>query len=145
LAPDSLATIRIVRDGKEQSLAIKVARLPDPPDEGPVTGGQDSWVPALGLGVADTTIDIRNAIRANSEASGLIVTQLRPAGAGALAGLKVGDLITHVGTKQLIAMADLTAVHAPTRQAPLLLRVVREGSPAFVAITGDSEISRPNH
>ena len=28
LVPESLATIRIVRDGKEQSLAIKVARLP---------------------------------------------------------------------------------------------------------------------
>jgi serine protease Do len=144
LAPDSLATLRIARDGKEQSLAIKVARLPDPPDEGSVAGGLDSWVPALGLGVADTTVDIRNAIKANSEASGLIVTQLRPAGAGALAGLKVGDLITHVGTKPLVAMTDLTAVHAPTRQAPLLLRVVREGAPAFVAVTGDSEISRPN-
>jgi len=144
LVPDSLATIRIARDGKEQSLAIKVARLRDPPDEGTVSGGQDSWVPALGLGVADTTTEIRNAIKANNETNGLIVTQLRPAGAGALAGLKVGDLITHVGTKQLIAMTDLTAVHAPTRQAPLLLRVVREGSPAFVAITGETEVSRPN-
>jgi S1-C subfamily serine protease len=76
--------------------------------------------------------------------SGLIVTQLRPAGAGAMAGLKVGDLITHIGTKQLIAIADLAAVHAPTRQAPLLLRVVREGTPAFVAITGDSDAPRPN-
>src|SRR5580704_3746616 len=55
LVPDSLATIKIERDGKEQSLAIKVARLPDPPDDSAVTGGQDSWVPALGLGVADTT------------------------------------------------------------------------------------------
>jgi hypothetical protein len=35
-------------------------------------------------------------------------------------------------------------LHAPTRQAPLLLRVVREGSPAFVAITGEAEISLPN-
>jgi serine protease Do len=144
LAPDSLATIRIVRDGKEQSLAIKVARLPDPPDDAAVSGGQDSWVPALGLGVAETTVDIRNAIKANNETSGVIVTQLRPAGAGALAGLKVGDLITHVATKQLIAIPDLATLHAPTRQAPLLLRVVREGSPAFVAITGEAEISLPN-
>jgi serine protease Do len=144
LAPDSLATIRISRDGKEQSLAIKVARLPDPPDNAVGSGGQDSWVPALGLGVADTTVDIRNAIKANNETNGLIVTQLRPAGAGAMAGLKVGDLITHVGTKQLIAMPDLVAIHAPTRQAPLLLRVVREGSPSYVAITGETEISRPN-
>jgi serine protease Do len=122
-----------------------VARLPDPPEDAATSGGQDSWVPALGLGVADTTTAIRNAIKANNETGGLIVTQLRPAAAGALAGLKVGDLITHVGTKPLLAMADLTTVHAPTRQAPLLLRVVREGSPAFVAITGESEFSLVPH
>jgi serine protease Do len=144
LAPDSLATIRIERDGKEQSLAIKVARLPDPPDSSAISGGQDSWVPALGLGVADTTIDVRKAIKADNEPSGLIVTQLRPAGPAAVAGLRIGDLITHVGTKQLIAISDLASAHVPTRQSPLLLRVVREGSPAFVAITGESEISLPN-
>jgi serine protease Do len=144
LVPDSLVTIRIARDGKEQSLAIKVARLPDPPNDSALSGGQDSWVPALGLGVADTTIDIRKAIKADTEPSGLIVTQLRPAGAGAMAGLKVGDLITHVGTKQLTAISGLATVHVPTRQAPLLLRIVREGSPTFVAITGETEISLPN-
>jgi hypothetical protein len=65
-----------------------------------------------------------------------MVRRLRP---GALAGLKVGDLITHAGTKQLIAPADIAAVTRPTRQVPLLLRVVREGSAAFVAITGEVE------
>ena len=56
-------------------------------------------MPALKLGVASTTADIRKTIKANDEQSGLIVTQLRPAGPGALAGLKIGDLITHAGPK----------------------------------------------
>jgi serine protease Do len=145
LVPDSLATLRIARDGKEQSLAIKVARLPDPPADPTTAGGQDSWVPALGLGVADTTLDIRKAIKADAEPNGLIVTELRPAGAGALGGLKVGDLITHVGTKQLVAISEIATVHAPTRQAPLLLRIVREGAPVFVAITGEAEIPQIPH
>ena len=144
LVPNTLATIKIIRDGKEQSLALKVARLPDPPDDSAAAGGQDTWVPALGFGVADTTTDIRKAIKANTEPSGLIVTQLRPAGPGALAGLKIGDLITHVGTKQLIGTANLAMVHIPNRQAPLLLRVVRDGSATFVAITGEEETSLPN-
>lgn len=144
LVPDSLATVRIARDGKEQSLAIKVARLPDPPDDSASAGGQDSWVSALGLGIAETTIDIRKSIKANSEPSGLIVTQLRPAGPGAVAGLKIGDLITHVGTKQLTGISDLTTIRAPTRKDPVLLRIVREGTPAFVAVTGETELSLPN-
>jgi S1-C subfamily serine protease len=61
---------------------------------------------------------------------------LRPDGAGALSGLKVGDLITHVGSKPVGEPADLSELPAPTPQAPVLLRVVRDGSAAYVGITG---------
>ncbi len=143
LAPNSLVTIKIFRDGKEQSLALKVARLPDPPDDS-AAGSQDTWVPALGFGVAETTPEIRSAIKANTERAGLIVTQLRPAGPGALAGLRIGDLITHIGTKQLTGVAELAMVSVPSRKAPLLLRVVRGGSGSFVALTGESATPLPN-
>jgi len=94
-------------------------------------------VPALWLGVADTTSEIRRKLKANDEPTGLIVTQLRPAGPGALAGLKVGDLITHLGTKQVLHAEDMLAVATPTVKNPVLLRVVRDGSPVFVAVTGE--------
>jgi S1-C subfamily serine protease len=139
LAPNALANMTVMRAGTQVVVALEIGRLPDPVSNPALTGGQDTWVPALGLGVADTTTEIRKAIKANDELSGLIVTQLRPAGPGALASLKVGDLITHAGTKQLIAPADIAAVTRPTRQVPLLLRVVREGSAAYVAITGEVE------
>jgi S1-C subfamily serine protease len=71
------------------------------------------------------------------------VTQLRPAGPGALAGLKVGDLITHAGTKQLIDVADIVKVARPTPEAPLLIRVVRDGNPRFIAVTGEAELQFP--
>jgi S1-C subfamily serine protease len=96
-------------------------------------------VPNLALGLADATTEIRKAIKADNEAGGLIVTQLRPAGAGALAGLKIGDLIPHAGTKQLTDVADLATVDKPSSQMPLLLRVVRDGSARFIAITGSDE------
>ncbi|GAC1310484.1 MAG: hypothetical protein NVSMB10_18240 [Steroidobacteraceae bacterium] len=70
----------------------------------------------------------------------MIVTQLRPAGPGALAGLKVGDLLTHVGNKQLSTVADIAGVAKPTSAAPLL---VRDGSASFVAITGEPELPFP--
>jgi serine protease Do len=137
LAPNSLVVLTVLRAGKQQSLALKIGRLPDPPADPALTGAQDTWVPALGFGVADTTPEIRKAIKAEDESSGVIVTQLRPAGPGALAGLKVGDLITHVGTKQLRGPADIVAVNKPTAQVPLLVRIVREGTPGFIAITGE--------
>jgi serine protease Do len=139
LTPKALVVASVLRAGKPQSVALTIGRLPDPPADPALTGDQDTWVPALRLGVANTTADIRKAIKANEEPSGLIVTQLRPAGPGALAGLKVGDLITHAGAKQLIGVADIAAVATPTPQNPLLVRVVRDGAATFVAITGEAE------
>jgi len=139
LAPKTLVVASILRAGKQESVGLTIGRLPDPPLDPALTGDLDTWVPNLNLGVANTTEEIRKAIKASDELSGLIVTQLRPAGAGALAGLRVGDLITHAGTKQLIGVADLAKIAAPTPQAPLLIRVVRDGAPSFVVITGEAE------
>jgi hypothetical protein len=53
--------------------------------------------------------------------------------------LKIGDLITHAGTKRLDDVADLAGVSKPSAQRPLLLRIVRGGSPGFIAITGGED------
>jgi S1-C subfamily serine protease len=121
------------------SVAMKIGRLPEPPADPSLNGDQDTWVPALHLAVANTTEAIRKAVKAGDEPSGLIVTQLRPAGPGALAGLKVGDLITTVGNKQLVDVGDVKVLATPSSQSPLLVRVIRDGNATFVAITGESE------
>jgi serine protease Do len=143
LAPKSLVIATVLRAGAQESVGLTIGRLPDPPADPALTGDQDTWVPALSLGVANTTAEIRKAIKANDDTSGLIVTQLRPAGPGALAGLKVGDLITHAGTKQLTDVADIAKVARGTPEAPLLIRVVRDGNPRFIAVTGEAELQFP--
>jgi len=139
LAPNSLVTLTLWRDGAQIPVALKIGRLPDIPTDPALLGGQDTWVEALGLGVADTTAQIRSSIKAADEPNGLIITQLRPVGLGARAGLKVGDLLTHRGTKQLTEPSGIASVERPTPEAPLLLRVVREGAPLYIAITGEDE------
>jgi S1-C subfamily serine protease len=89
--------------------------------------------------VVNSTADIRKALKAGDEPGGLIVTQLRHDGAGALAGLKIGDLITHAGTKRLEDVTDLSTVDRPTNKLPLLLRIIRDGTAGFLAITGSEE------
>jgi S1-C subfamily serine protease len=129
----------IQRGGVQLPIAFTVGRLPDPPADPALTGDPDTWAPNLAIGLADTTAEVRKAVKAENEPSGLIVTQLRAAGAGAMAGLRIGDLITHAGTKRLTAVADLATVDTPTAQLPLLLRVVRDGSASFIAVTGADE------
>lgn len=136
LVPGSKVTLDVIRGGMPLSMPFTVGQLPDPPSEALLAGGPDTWVPNLALGLADTTAEVRKALKADNEPSGLIITQLRAAGAGALAGLRIGDLITHAGSRQLMAVTDLTTVDMPSPRQPLLLRVLRDGSPSFVAVTG---------
>jgi serine protease Do len=139
LKPGTRVQASVVRTGVERSLALTIGELPDPPADPLHAGGRDTWVPNLELGVADATAEIRLALKAQGESGGLIVTQLRPNGAGALAGLKTGDLITHAGSKHLGDVADLAGVGKPSPKLPLLLRVIRGGSPGFIAVTGREE------
>jgi len=139
LTPGTTVGASLVRSGVQQSIALKIGLLPDPPANPLHAGGRDTWVPNLELGVDNATTEIRMALKAQDEVSGLIVTQLRPNGAGALAGLKIGDLITHAGSKRLQDVADLATVSTPSSKLPLLLRVVRDGSPGFIAVTGSEE------
>jgi serine protease Do len=141
LAPGSQVTVTLFRDGAQISRTLTIGRLPDPPADPTLTGGPDTWVPNLALGVANATTESRRALKADKQVGGLIVTQLRPTGAGALAGLKIGDLITYAGTKQLNDVAELAAVGQPTSLRPLLLLIVRDGSDRFIAVTGTEEPS----
>jgi serine protease Do len=140
LHPGSTVTAEVMRDGERQQFALLIGQLPDPPADSALTGDSDTWVPNLELGVAKATRDIRTAVKAGEESGGLIITQLRPAGAGALAGLKVGDLITYAGSKHLEHVADLATVSRPSTKQPLLLLIMREGAPRFMAVTGSSEM-----
>ncbi len=139
LAPDSTVRLTVVRGGEEVAVNVKVGHLPDPPADPSLNGAPDTWNRNLALGLASTTADVRKALKAESETNGLIVTQIRRDGPAAIAGLAIGDLITHAGTKRLSAVADLALISKPTPELPLLLRVVRGGSARFVAVTGSED------
>jgi serine protease Do len=136
LRPGSMVEVTIVRDRALRRIYLRAGRLPDPADEPSRAARRDTWVPPLGLGVSTVSSEIRRTLNAEDEPGGLIVTQLRPAGAGALAGLQIGDLITHVGTRELDDVTQLVQVAAPSASDPLLVRVVRDGTAQFVVITG---------
>src|SRR6202522_2897451 len=63
LAPKTLVVASILRAGKQESVGLTIGRLPAPPADPALTGDQDTWVPALRLGVANTTEEIRKTIK----------------------------------------------------------------------------------
>jgi len=40
-------------------------------------------------------------------------------------------------------VAEIAKVARPTSETPLLIRVVRDGNPRFIAVTGEAELQFP--
>lgn len=139
MKPGSTPQATVMRDGHHEQVLLLIGQLSEPPEQASQIGATDTWVAALEMGIAETTPEMRSAIKASEETSGLIVTQLRPNGPAALAGLRIGDLITYAGTKHLKNVRDLQGIDKPSNRTPLLLRVFRDGTPAFVAVTGSED------
>ena len=135
LKPGISVAAVVLRGGAKQPITLTVGQLPDPPMNPMMTGDVDTWVPTLELAVVNSTGTMRKALKTDED-NGLVVTQLRRVGAGGLAGLRIGDLITHAGSQPLESVAELASMTPPSPQNPLLLRIVRTGAPRFVALTG---------
>jgi serine protease Do len=80
LVPVNKVTVTFIRDGTQLSRLMTIGHLPDPPADPALTGGPDTWVPNLALGLANANAESRKALKADKE---------------------VGGLITYAGTKQL--------------------------------------------
>lgn len=138
IPPGTTVIATVVRGGDRLRLPVTLGQLPEDVSLSQ-DARDDTWVGKLGLGATATTPAILRALQVEEETGGLIVTQLRPAGPGALAGLRVGDVVTHAGTERLTAVEQLTHAMTPSPEVPLLLRVIRAGQPRFVAVTGVAE------
>jgi S1-C subfamily serine protease len=66
--------------------------------------------------------------------SGLVVTDVEPSSVAAGAGLRAGDVVTRVNGHDVKSVPELRKALDERRNAPALVRVIREGSHLFVAL-----------
>ncbi|TCH97540.1 DegQ family serine endoprotease [Roseococcus sp. SYP-B2431] len=142
--PGSTVQLTVQRDGQPRDLSVTLATLQDG-ESNPARGGkpgqrgereQQRGGP---VGVALAPIDerARQALNLPEGARGAVVAQVRPESPAAAAGLREGDVIVGVGSRDV---ADVNAVATAIREAgrqpgtAVALRIIREGQSAFVAV-----------
>ncbi len=94
--PNSKATLKILRDGKEKTLNITITEMTEEKQaqETPGEGGEAES--PLGLMVNNLTPELVKRFRLRDN-KGVVVVQVAPGSAGADAGLRPGDLVLEVG------------------------------------------------
>jgi serine protease Do len=113
LTPGTPARLKFVRNGRQQSATLTVARAPAPPPQTAkqAADGQGERPSTKGSGLG---LSLAPADKAAGSA-GLVVTEVAPDGRAAERGLDVGDVILDVAGKSLKTPADFHKALAEAR------------------------------
>lgn len=135
IQPDHQARLDIIRNGRTQNITVTVTAMPE---EGAERGGTQEQPHEAGLGLSLGALSpaLRRQLAVPEGSTGAVVMRVEPGSPADLAGIAAGDVITSVNNAPVDGVAGATQM---IRQAQkigraILLRVVRDGRAAFVAI-----------
>jgi serine protease Do len=131
--PGVKAKVSVMRNGRIQTIRVKIGKLPSPEqlvqNNGTVPATPD--VNTLQVEISELDQQRKDKWHVNS---GVVVKRVMP-GAGADAGLMVGDVITMLNGEQINSVDDFNRVSAslPVERS-IPMRIVRRGSPTFIPL-----------
>lgn len=119
----------VMRDGKEETLALTIDKLKDGDDETMVDSGDK-----LGMAVRQLTKELAASMRINDQ-SGVVVSEVKPDSAARAAGIQRGDIIRDVNGKRIETVADYQKALASFKKDKVVRLLVKHGnSSRFVTI-----------
>jgi serine protease Do len=141
--PGTSVPVRVVRDGREQTITITVDELDLEAEQGTLQsrgrggrgGAEPETTTGFGLTLNNITPDIARQLRLDS-ANGAVVVDVEPNSPAARAGISEGDVILRVGRTPVnnAAEAQRELARVPSG-GTAFLRVLRDGQETFVTVT----------
>lgn len=140
-SPDKTVKLSIWRDGKTESVDLKVARLdanrPPPPPPEPEKPKPAPTIDALGVKLARLTADSRKQFSVPDAATGVVVTEVPANSMAATRGLRPGDLVIAIGSAAVTTPEEVqqkALLAKKSGRKDLLVRIERDGITRFVAL-----------
>ncbi|KQV70475.1 DegQ family serine endoprotease [Rhizobium sp. Root1220] len=139
LVPGDKEVVTVWRGGKTAELNVTIGGS-DEQDKQAAAENSDRHHqvgPALGIGLADLTPEIRDELKLAQNVDGAVVASIDPDKPAAAAGIQAGDIITKVNDREVHDARDAkTAVAdaAKSGRKTVLLLIERAGQTTFVAV-----------
>jgi serine protease Do len=131
-APGSEIKLGILRDGKPETLTLKVGEYKGEKQVAENEGDGSQQHGKLGLALGDLTPDMRQQLNIPSNVQGAAVASVRPASPAEDAGLTQGDVIQEVNRKPVKNAQECTNdVHAVPAGKDVLLLVWSHGGASY--------------
>ena len=122
-APGSKEKITVLRNGKRKTLSITIGKLPD--GEFAAAGTPHS-LEKLGLTVQTLTPDLARQFGIQGE-KGVVVTQVTPGSAAAMAGINPGAVILEVNRNPVSNTEEFKQAVAQTPEKSAVLLLIKDG------------------
>jgi serine protease Do len=141
--PGTSVPVRVVRDGKEQTLSVTVDELDLEAEQGNQqsrgrggrSGPEPETTAGFGLTLDNITPDIARQLRLESS-RGAVVVDVDPNSPAARAGIGEGDVIVRVGSVRVANAAEAQRELAKVPSGgTAFVRVLRDGQERFVPVT----------
>ncbi len=134
--PGETVSVKIVRDGKNQTLSMKVKELPGSEDvakNGKAMENDDNGT-LNGVTVGDLDQQSRRQYNLPGSVNGVVVTDVTPDSPAAEAGLKPGDVIQEINRKPVKTAEEAVKMTEKTDTKKTLLRVWSGGGSRYVIV-----------
>lgn len=131
MEPGTEVSLSIVHEGEQVDRMVVLAARPGAEVDGVGDTADIASIPAL-EGVSLRSVE--TGAGRNGMQPGVLVEWVEPSSAAAAAGLKPGDVIAGVNRHEVRTPDEIAEVAADALNAPLLLRVFRQGHALFLVV-----------
>jgi len=133
--PDKKVKAKVIRDGKIETLTVKVGTMPEE-----ITETEKAITTDLGLTVQTLTPDLAEQFNWSRDEKGVLITGVDPSGAGAEVGLRRGDLIKEIDRQNVENTEDYRKILGEAKKGESLLFLIKRGTRTFyITLTPESE------
>ena len=121
------ASVRLLRDGKERDITVKLGRLPDQTTASntPARPDKEDDATLVGVTVRPLSDRARTLARLPDTVDGLLVTNVSATSNAANEGIQEGDVIVEVNRMPVSTLAEFKTALARTPDRPVFMRVYK--------------------
>lgn len=134
--PGTTVTITLLRDGREMKVDVTLTELPASNSNRTTDGEEDQTAPSgkYGLTLEPLTPELAGRLGLPTSETGLVITRVDPAGSGAEAGLRQGDVIREVNRQPVRTAAEFNAALQRSGARPALILLRRGQANIFLTL-----------
>jgi serine protease Do len=127
LRPDAVATLDIIRNGKEKSIKIDIGERPTDPAKIARDSKESNSLEQFGLAFQDLTPELAERL-GYADNTGVVVSQVEPGSPASSAGMRPGQLIEEINQQRIHNLKDLQREISRSADPKRLLLRVRSGN-----------------